>query len=73
MSKLIVAFDIDRQADVMAAIRGIKGVHVEGRPRADGTVTVSTNFRSLDDESAAVHAIEDIHGVIDVRLIQHPA
>jgi hypothetical protein len=26
--------------------------------------------RSLDDETSAVHAVEDIFGVVDVRLLE---
>jgi hypothetical protein len=69
MSNFVVAFDIDLQSAVIAAIRKVPGVVLDGAPQADGTVRIRTNTRHLDDEAAAVHAIEDIHGVIDVRLL----
>jgi hypothetical protein len=70
MSRLLVAFDIDLQHEVIAAIKQLPGVALDGRPQADGTVQVRTTTRHLDDETAAVHALEDVNGVIDVRLLE---
>ncbi|MBX3459456.1 MAG: chaperone NapD [Planctomycetes bacterium] len=70
MSSFILAYDIEQQRDVLAALKDIPGVRVTGKPQADGTVRIQTVTRSLDDESAAVHAIEDIPGVIDLRLLE---
>jgi len=70
VSDFIIAFDIDLKKEVMDALKAVPGVVVTTKPLADGTVRVKTVTRHLDDESAAVHAMEDIHGVIDVRFIE---
>jgi copper chaperone CopZ len=70
VSRFIVAYDIDLQNEVISALKAVPGVVVTGKPLADGTVTVKTTTRTLDDEAAAVHAMEDVHGVIDVRLLE---
>lgn len=70
MSDFILAYDRDLERDVLAALKDIPGVRVAGKPQADGTVRIKTVTRSLDDESAAVHAVEDIPGVIDLRLLE---
>lgn len=70
MSRFLLAFDIDRQKDVLAAVRGVRGVQVAGMPQADGTVVVRTTTRSLDDETMAIRSLEDIPGVLDLRLLE---
>lgn len=70
MSDFIISFDTDLKGDVMAALKAVQGVVVSGRAQANGTVRVKTVTRHLDDETAAIHAMEDIHGVLDVRLIE---
>ena len=69
MSHFIVTFDYDMKTEVMATLKAVPGVAINGIPMRDGTVRVKTVTRTLDDEANAVHAIEDIHGVIDVRLL----
>jgi len=70
MSYFIVTFDTERKAEVMQALKAVPGVVVNGVPKANGTVHIKTVTRTLDDESNAVHAVEDIFGVIDVRWIE---
>lgn len=69
MSRFLLAFDIEQKGDVMARLRKVPGVVVTGIPQADGTVMIRTSTRSLDDETLAVRAVEEIPGVIDVRLL----
>ncbi|MCA8915228.1 MAG: hypothetical protein KDB90_07440 [Planctomycetes bacterium] len=70
MSYFIVTFDTEVKNEVLKALKSVPGVAINGVPLANGTVHVKTVTRSLDDESAAVHAMEDIFGVIDVRWIE---
>lgn len=70
MSYFIVTFDTDRKTEVMQALKAVPGVVVNGVPMANGTVHIKTVTRSLDDETSAVHAVEDIFGVVDVRLLE---
>lgn len=70
MSYFIVTFDTEVKNEVLKALKAVPGVAINGVPLANGTVHVKTVTRSLDDESAAVHAMEDIFGVIDVRWIE---
>lgn len=69
MSHFIVTFDYDLKNEVMRTLKAVPGVIVNGVPMRDGTVKIKTATRTLDDEANAVHAVEDIHGVIDVRLL----
>ena len=69
MSHFIVTFDTDFKREVMHAIKAVPGVRIMGQAMANGTVRIQTVTRTLDDESNAVHAVEDIHGVVDVRLL----
>lgn len=69
MSNFILTFDVDQRKEVLAALKTIRGVALNGKPMANGTVLVKTITRTLDDETAAVHSIEDIPGVIDLRLL----
>jgi hypothetical protein len=69
MSHFIVTFDTDYSRDVLEAIKAVPGVKLTGKPSANGTLRIQTVTRSLDDEASAVHAVEDIHGVVDVRLL----
>lgn len=69
MSSFVVAYDIDQQTDVLKKLRQVAGASVTGAPQADGTITIRTTTRSLDDETAVLRAIEDIPGVIDLRLL----
>ena len=70
MSYFIVTFDTEVKNEVMQALKAVPGVVVNGVPMANGTVHIKTVTRTLDDESNAVHAVEDIFGVIDVRWIE---
>lgn len=70
MSQFIVSFDTDLRDEIVKAIRAVPGVVLAGSPQADGTIRIKTVTRSLDDESNAVHAVEDIYGVSDVRLLE---
>lgn len=70
MSYFIVTFDTDHKAEVMQALKAVPGVVVNGVPLANGTVRIKTVTRTLDDETSAVHAVEDIVGVIDLRLLE---
>lgn len=69
MSRFMLTFDIDRQNEVIKAVKALPGVMLAGIPQADGTVIVRTTTRTLDDETIAVRGIEDIQGVIDLRLM----
>lgn len=69
MSRFILTFDVDRQQEVIKAVKAVPGVMLAGIPQADGTVIVRTTTRTLDDETIAVRNIEDIQGVIDLRLM----
>ncbi|MCC7510725.1 MAG: hypothetical protein IT464_15285 [Planctomycetes bacterium] len=69
MSNFILAFNIEQKKEVLDALAEVTGIVVSGRPQADGTIRIRTVTRNLDDESAAVHAVEDIPGVIDLRLL----
>lgn len=70
MSHFIVTYDYDFKDDVLDAIASVPSVVVSGRALRNGTVKIKTTTRDLDAEANAVHAIEDIQGVLDVRLIQ---
>ncbi|MCA8911374.1 MAG: hypothetical protein KDB82_06695 [Planctomycetes bacterium] len=70
MSHFIVTFDYDMKKEVMDALREVAGVAVTGMPQRNGTITVKTVTRNLDAETAAVHAMEDIFGVLDVKFIE---
>lgn len=70
MSNFIVTYDVEKQEHVVGLLREMKGITLAGKPAADGTVRVRTKFPTLDAEADAIHAIEDIEGVLDVRLIQ---
>ena len=70
MSHFIVSFDYDLKSEVMEQLKAVPGVAINGIPMRDGTIKVKTVTRTLDDEANAVHAIEDIHGIIDVRLLE---
>jgi len=70
MSHFIVTFDTDLKKEVMQTLKAVPGVKITGNPLANGTVRIQTITRSLDDEANAVHAVEDIHGVVDVRLLE---
>ncbi|MBX3475167.1 MAG: hypothetical protein KF754_12345 [Planctomycetes bacterium] len=69
MSRFLLAFDIEQQKEVLKALKSVRGVVVAGTPQADGTVVIRTVTRNLDDETSAVRSVEDIPGVIDLRLI----
>lgn len=70
MSDFIVSFDTDKQDHVLGLLRQMKGITLTSKPAADGTVRMRTKFPTLDAEADAVHAVEDIDGVLDVRLIR---
>lgn len=69
MSRFMLTFDVDRQKEVIKAVKALPGVMLAGIPQADGTVIVRTTTRTLDDETIAIRNIEDIQGVIDLRLM----
>jgi nitrate reductase NapAB chaperone NapD len=69
LSRFIVTFDTNQKKEVVQAMKAVPGVKVTGQFMANGTVRIETVTRTLDDESNAVHAVEDIHGVLDVRLL----
>ena len=70
MSHFIITFDYDAKKEVMDALKAVHGVQVNGVPMRNGTVVVKTVTRDLDSETAAVHAMEDIFGVLDVKFIE---
>ena len=70
MSHFIVTFDTDFTKEVMQTLKAVPGVKILGQAQANGTVRIQTVTRALDDEANAVHAVEDIHGVVDVRLLE---
>ncbi|MBE7490697.1 MAG: hypothetical protein HS108_02875 [Planctomycetes bacterium] len=69
MSRFVLAFDVDQQKDVLAALKTVRGVVIASPPAADGTLVLRTTTRTLDDETAAIRSVEDIPGVIDLRLL----
>ncbi len=69
MSDFIVSFDNFLEKEVMQKLRTLRGIAVTSRPDRNGTVRVRTVTRHLDDETEAIRSIEDIPGVIDVRLL----
>ncbi len=69
MSDLIVSFDNFLQKEVLEELRTLRGIVVAGKPQRNGTVKIRTTTRHLDDETEAIRSIEDIPGVIDVRLL----
>ncbi|MHC4841255.1 MAG: hypothetical protein ACYTDT_09925 [Planctomycetota bacterium] len=69
MSRFILTFDYDHKDDVMKALKKVQGVKVNSLPRRNATVNVQTVTRTLDDETRAVKAMEDIIGVVDLRLV----
>lgn len=70
MSNFLLAYDIDLQDEVLKAVRAIKGVALTGIPQADGTVTLRLKTRTLDEETSLIRVLEEIHGVVDLRLLQ---
>lgn len=70
MSHFIITFDYDAKKEVMDALKVVPGVQINGVPMRNGTVVVKTVTRDLDSETAAVHAMEDIFGVLDVKFIE---
>jgi nitrate reductase NapAB chaperone NapD len=69
MSDFIVTFDTSMQREVLDELKRIRGVVVAGKPQRNGTLKVRTSTRHLDDETEALRSIEDIPGIIDVRLL----
>jgi hypothetical protein len=69
MSRFVLAFDIEQKGDVMARLKRVPGIVVAGIPQADGTVMIRTTTRTLDDETLAIRGVEEIPGVIDLRLL----
>jgi nitrate reductase NapAB chaperone NapD len=69
MSDLIVSFDNFLQKEVLEELWTLRGIVVSGKPQRNGTIKVRTVTRHLDDETEAIRSIEDIPGVIDVRLL----
>lgn len=69
MSRFIVSFDEEFKDRVMKELKYIPGIAITGIPKRDGTVTIRTTTKTLDDEANAVHSVEDIEGVVDVRLL----
>lgn len=70
MSEFLLAFDIELRDDVLKAVRAVKGVAVTSIPQADGTVTLRLKTRTLDEETTLIRTVEEIHGVLDLRLLQ---
>jgi hypothetical protein len=69
MSRFVLAFDIEQKGDVMARLKRVPGIVVAGIPQADGTVMIRSTTRTLDDETLAIRGVEEIPGVIDLRLL----
>jgi len=69
MSRFLLAFDVELKKEVLAQLRHVHGVAVAGIPQADGTLVIRTLTRTLDDETSAIRAVEEIPGVIDLRLL----
>jgi hypothetical protein len=69
MSRFVLAFDIEQKGDVMARLKRVPGIVVAGIPQADGPVIIRTTTRKLDDETLAIRGVEEIPGVIDLRLL----
>lgn len=68
MSHFVLAFDVEQRKEVLAKLHKARGIVVTGIPKADGTITIRTATRHLDDETEAIRSVEDIPGVIDLRL-----
>lgn len=68
MSNFIVTYDVTMQREVLNELKAVRRVIITGKPQRNGTVTVRTNTRHLDDETEALRSIEDIPGILDVRL-----
>jgi len=69
MSRFMLAYDIEQQKEVLKALKSVPGVAVAGTPQADGTVVLRTTTRGLDEETSAIRRVEEIPGVIDLRLL----
>ena len=69
MSRFLLAFDVEQKVGVMAALKRVRGIVVAGIPQADGTIVIRTTTRTLDDETSAIRSVEEIPGVIDLRLM----
>jgi nitrate reductase NapAB chaperone NapD len=69
MSDLIVSFDNFLEKEVLESLRAVRGISVTGKPQRNGTIRVRTVTRHLDDETDAIREVEDIPGVLDVRLL----
>lgn len=69
MSDFLITFDTSMQREVLDELKALRGVLITGKPQRNGTLKVRTTTRHLDDETEALRAIEDIPGIIDVRLL----
>lgn len=70
MSNFIVTFDNEFRKEVMGSLKVAPGAVVIGQALRNGTVRIKTTTRDLDSEANAIHAVEDIQGVLDVRLLE---
>lgn len=68
MSNFIVTFDTSMQREVLAELKALRRVIITGKPQRNGTLQIRINTRHLDDETEALRSIEEIPGIIDIRL-----
>ena len=68
MTQFLLSFDTDYKASVLELLRAAKGVRLVSAPAADGTVRIEIKAPNLDDETTLLRSVEEIPGVLDVRV-----
>ncbi|KAA0212075.1 hypothetical protein EDM80_10510 [bacterium] len=71
MTQFLLSFDTDYRASVLELLRATKGVRLVSAPAADGTVRIEIKAPNLDDETTLLRSVEEIPGVLDVRVQRH--
>lgn len=73
MSHFILAYEPGHELAVLESMRRVPGITLISADPLDCTLRLRTTTRSLDEESEAIHAVEEIRGVIDLRLLEDAA
>ena len=70
MSLFILAYERRHERAVLESMLRVPGIALISTDPLDCTLRLRTTTRSLDEESEAIHAVEEIRGVIDLRLLE---
>jgi nitrate reductase NapAB chaperone NapD len=70
MTQFIVSFDTDYKESVIELLNEVESVRLLSKPGADGTMRIEIRAANLDEETTAIRSIEDIPGVLDLRMLR---